>query len=95
MLEKEIEAKVCQYARSLGFDAMKQEWPGTHGAPDRLFITPQGRIFMIEFKSAKGKLSGHQDRRIKRLLKMNVDIYVINSVETGIFLLDTYYVKPE
>lgn len=95
MLEKEIERQVCLYARRLGFDALKQEWPGTHGAPDRMFITPQGRIFMIEFKSAKGKLTGHQERRVKRLLKMKVDVYVINDIEAGKFLLDTYHVQPE
>ena len=95
MLEKKIETEVCKYARSLGFDAMKQEWPGTHGAPDRLFITPQGKIFMVEFKSAKGKLSGHQARRIRRLKAMNVDVYITNNIESGKWLMDMYYVHPE
>ena len=90
MRERDIERKVCLYAKSLGFEALKQEWPGTHGAPDRLFITPLGRMFMIEFKTPTGKLSGHQARRITRLIELNVDVYIVHDVPTGKMLLDCY-----
>lgn len=90
MLEKEIERRVCLYARRHKFEALKQEWVNTHGAPDRMFITPTGKIFMIEFKSARGTLSSHQERRIASLRARNVDVYVINSVEAGERLIDLY-----
>lgn len=88
--ESQIENKVCRYAREKGFDAFKQTWPGTHGAPDRLMITRKGFIFMIEFKRGGGKLTDHQARRIDRLRAKGVHVHVVDSVELGKTVVDMY-----
>jgi hypothetical protein len=90
MLEKAVEGKVCAYAKSMGFRAFKQEWPGTHGAPDRLLISPHGHLFMIEFKAPGKKLSAHQNRRIKDLISRGVEVYIIDDIETGKLVINLY-----
>ena len=55
MLEKEIEKKIVNYAKSKNFLAYKFTSPSNRSVPDRLFISPTGNIFFIEFKR-KGKI---------------------------------------
>ena len=90
MLEKDIERKVCLYAKSKDILAVKQEWPGRRGAPDRMFITREGVSFMIEFKTATGKLTRNQSRTIVMLCDRNYPVYIVNNVETGKALMDLY-----
>ena len=49
-LEKDIEARVCEYARSKGVLAYKFTSPSRAAVPDRLFIAPDGRVWFCEFK---------------------------------------------
>ena len=48
-LEKDIEAKVCLYARDKGMLTYKFTSPARAAVPDRMFIY-KGRVFFIEFK---------------------------------------------
>ena len=50
MLEKQIEAKVCDYAKSKGVLAYKFTSPARAAVPDRMFISPDGRVWFCEFK---------------------------------------------
>lgn len=90
MLEKEIENKVCKHARKMGYMVCKQDWPGRRGAPDRLFVSRGGVAFMVEFKSARGRLSKNQERVIKELTRRDFPVYIIDNVETGVSLLELY-----
>jgi hypothetical protein len=60
MLEKQIEKKVCDYAKERGMLVYKFTSPNRMAVPDRLFICPDGRVFFIEFKR-EGQ-SPHQRR---------------------------------
>lgn len=90
MLEKTLEAKITKKAKELHFLTHKFVSPANRGVPDRIFITPIGKIFFIEFKSAKGKLTELQKHEISNLQTYQVDTHVINDSEHGLTLLDYY-----
>ena len=54
--------------------------PGNRGVPDRLVITPDGRVFFVELKSKTGRLSELQKFQKSELEKRNVTVRVLNSV---------------
>jgi len=92
MKESKIEYKVCQYARSKDWLAYKFTSPSNRGVPDRIFIR-YGTIFFVEFKSTSGVLNKLQMAIIKRLKKHLFNVYVIDSIEQGIELIDFYEKK--
>lgn len=89
MKEKQIESKVVKKAKELGFLTYKFSSPSNRGVPDRIFINPHGEVFFIEFKSAKGKLTKLQEKVIKDITIRDVDVFVVSSVESGMFVLNT------
>ena len=89
MLEKQIEAKVTEYARAKGFLAHKFTSPNRAAVPDRMLVHPSGLVFFIEFKRA-GKLpTPAQAREHARLRAHNVSVYVVDDVEAGKLVIDT------
>lgn len=88
MLEKDIEKKVCDYAKKLGILAYKFTSPNRRSVPDRMFINSTGLVWFIEFKKPGGKLTEGQIREIERLESRSVRVYVINEVENGKKLVD-------
>jgi Holliday junction resolvase len=90
MLEKQIEGKIVKKAKELGFLTYKFSSPSNRGIPDRIFIAKSGKIFFIEFKSSKGKLSKLQEHTINKLIEYYIDVYVINNVDHGIDILHSY-----
>jgi len=88
MLESKIEGAVCQYAESRGCYVRKFSSANNAGVPDRLFITPLGKVFFIEFK-APGKQPRALQLREARLIEKNcVKVYFIDSERTGRDLID-------
>lgn len=87
-LEKDIEKKVCDYAKSLGVLCYKFTSPARRSVPDRLFITPSGVVFFIEFKRKGQKLTPAQEVEISKLWKQKVEVFVVDSVEEGKKLID-------
>jgi hypothetical protein len=55
--------------------------------PDRIFITPHGEVFFIEFKSEKGKVTKLQEKVIKDITIRDVDVFVVDHVEIGLEIL--------
>lgn len=88
MKEKQIESKVVKKAKELGFLTYKFSSPSNRGVPDRIFISPHGEVFFIEFKSAKGKLSQLQKKVIKDIEPYNVQVFIVYGVEEGLILLN-------
>lgn len=88
MLEKNIEAKVCGYARECGLLAYKFTSPAHSAVPDRLFILPSGRMFFCEFKREKQKPTPAQEREHLRLRQHKVSVYVIDNVNDGLRMVD-------
>lgn len=93
MLEKQIEKAVCDYAKSKGMLVYKFSSPGHASVPDRIFICPDGVIFMIEFKSAKGKVTSAQAREHDRLIDHCVPVHVVNNIEQGKGIVDDWMMK--
>lgn len=87
MKEKQIESKVIKKAKELGFLTYKFSSPSNRGVPDRIFISPYGKVFFIEFKSEKGKLSQLQKKVIKDIEHYNVEVFIVYGVEEGFRLL--------
>ena len=83
MLEKQIEQKVCEYAKSKGFLAYKFTSPARRSVPDRLFLGPNGVCFFIEFKAQGNTPTKAQAREILRLQHHGHRVYVCDSIEYG------------
>lgn len=88
MLEKEIESKVCEYARKHGFLAYKFTSPARAAVPDRLFISPTGQMFFIEFKREGQKPTVAQEREHQKLRGNKVSVFVIDNVTEGKLVID-------
>lgn len=88
MLEKQIEAKVCDYAKSKGVLAYKFTSPARAAVPDRLFIAPNGRVWFCEFKRAGAKPTAAQDREHTRLRQQHVNVFVVDNIDEGKSMVD-------
>ena len=90
MLEKEIERKVCDYAKSKGVLAYKFTSPARHAVPDRLFIAPDGTVWFCEFKREGQKPTVAQEREHQRLRQQKINVFVIDNVLEGMMMVDNY-----
>lgn len=82
-LEKDIERRVCDYAKELKMLVYKFTSPSRRSVPDRMFITELGIVFFIEFKRLGGNLTPAQEVEIEKIRKTGVRVYVVNNVEHG------------
>jgi len=87
-LEKIIEKKVVAYAKSKGCLVYKFTSPSCRSVPDRIFITPTGLVFFIEFKRLGEKPTAAQAVEIAKLRKQGVDVWVVDTVERGKIAID-------
>jgi len=88
MLEKQIEKKVCDHAKNLGYLTYKFNSMNRAAVPDRLFISATGVMYFIEFKREGAKPTSAQCREIKRLHDQGVSAFVIDNVKSGVWLVD-------
>lgn len=82
-LESTIERAVCKYAESKGLLQYKFTSPGKRSVPDRMFLTPWGEIFFIEFKRLGEKPTPSQLREHEKLRAHGYDVYVIDNINEG------------
>jgi len=81
--EARIERAIRQEAIRAGWVVRKLAFPGTRGAPDRIF-GKGGRAVLIEFKSAHGCSSVQQVRRFRELREVfGFEVWLCASVERG------------
>ena len=90
MTESQIERAACLYAKSLGMLAYKFTSPGRAGVPDRVFLTPTGGVFFVEFKCATGKLSALQKNEHRLIQACGHTVYVVDSVAEGKRIIDEH-----
>jgi len=84
LLEKDIEKKVCDHAKSLGCLVYKFTSPSKRSVPDRLFIMPEGKgVFFIEFKRKGVKPTPAQEVEINKIINMGIPVYVVDDVARG------------
>lgn len=87
-LEKDIEKKVCDYAKSKGCLVYKFTSPSRRSVPDRLFITPNGVVFFIEFKRRGQKPTASQEVEINKIWSNGGNVRVVDDVERGKGIVD-------
>lgn len=87
-LEKDIERAVCAYAKTKNVDNYKFTSPNRASVPDRMFVTPSGLIFFIEFKRKGKKPTPAQAREIDRLEQRKVQVFVVDNVDQGKWVID-------
>ena len=87
-LEKDIEKRTCEYARSKNCLCYKFTSPSRRSVPDRLFITPHGLTFFVEFKRRGQKPTPAQCVEIDKIKRHGVPVGVIDSMEAGKTLID-------
>lgn len=88
-LEKDIEKKVCDYAKSLGCLVYKFTSPQRRSVPDRLFIMPDGKgIFFIEFKRLGGKPTAGQEIEITKIREQGITVFLVDNVPHGKFVVE-------
>ena len=78
--EKQIERECRKYAENLGWLALKMTCPGYAGVPDRIFISPKGRVEFVEFKKETGRLSPIQVTMIKQFENHGHEVQVIRDL---------------
>jgi hypothetical protein len=82
-LEKDIEAKVVAYAKTLGMLCYKFTSPSRRSVPDRMFITKAGVVWFAEFKRKGQKPTPAQQVEIAKIRKMGIHVSIIDDVESG------------
>jgi len=88
MLEKQIEKAVCDYAKEKGILVYKFSSPGHAAVPDRMFILPGGRMFMMEFKAPGKKPTAPQTREHNRLIRQGTRVFIVDNVWFGKDMID-------
>lgn len=88
LLEKQIEASVCTYAKERGCLVYKFTSPQRAAVPDRLFIAPRGKVFFCEFKRTGLKPTPAQEREHMRLRGHGVSVWVIDNIADGREMVD-------
>ena len=90
MLEKQIEASVCDYAKTKNVLVYKFTSPARMAVPDRMFVRPDGKIFFIEFKRKGAKPTPAQEREHERLRNHGVQVFVVDGVLEGMWVIETF-----
>ena len=93
MLEKQIESKVCDYAKTKNVLVYKFTSPARAAVPDRLFIAPDGRMWFCEFKREGQKPTPAQEREHAKLRAQKVNVFVIDNVEDGKAMINLMVMK--
>ena len=78
MLEKEIERRMVQTVKARGGLCYKFVSPNNPGVPDRIIITPDGRVIFVELKTEIGRLARLQKWQISEMQKRGADVRVAN-----------------
>lgn len=74
MRESEIEKRMGQMIKKRGGLYYKFVSPSNPGVPDRIVITPGGRIIFVELKTEIGKLANIQKWQIEQMRNRGADV---------------------
>lgn len=89
--EREVEMKVCKYAKSKGFLVDKFTSPNNRGVPDRIFIAPPHILAFVEFKAPGGVPTSSQQRDHARRRAMGFPVYIVDSFEKGKAMVEALF----
>ena len=80
-MEKAIEHHLGALVRLGGGLFWKFTSPGRQGVPDRMIVTPQGKIVFVELKTEDGRLSAIQRRTIAQMQAVHADVRVVYGLQ--------------
>jgi len=89
-LERDIEKKVVAYAKSLKMLVYKFTSPACRSVPDRIFFTPSGIVFLVEFKRMGEKPTPAQTAEILKIRAKKVPVFVVDNVAYGKKVLNSF-----
>lgn len=81
MRESKVESHLRKRWLAIGGEIRKLAWLCRRGAPDRLLMLPDGRLWFCELKAPGLTAEGHQAREHARLWKMGQKVLVLDSIE--------------
>ena len=81
MLEKQMEAYFVKKVKELGGVAYKFTSPAHRGVADRIVCLPNGRVWFVELKTEKGRLSALQEVFAEDMARLNQNYCVLWSKE--------------
>jgi hypothetical protein len=81
MRERDIEKYLVATVKALGGEIRKLRWIGRVGAPDRVAMLPDGRLFWIELKRSGASAEAHQAREHARMLRMGQRVLVLDTFD--------------
>lgn len=81
MKESTIESKLVRLVRDRGGLCYKFVSPSNPGVPDRIVITPAGRVIFVELKTEIGRLATIQQWQIDEMRKRDADVRVLKGLE--------------
>lgn len=81
MRERDIERKLVAGVKRLGGVAYKWVSPGQDGVPDRIVCMPGGKVYFVELKADRGRVSPRQVYQLGRLEKLGFRTFVVWGVD--------------
>ncbi len=76
--EARSEARLCAGIRALGGLCPKFNPTGERGWPDRVVVMPGGRVYWVELKSLRGRLTPWQTRRHLELKALGQEVVTLH-----------------
>lgn len=86
--ETSVEDKACAYAKEQGCWHRKFKSANARGLPDRIFITPDGVVFFIEFKRRGKGARVQQKLVIDEMREYNAKVFVTDDVDEAKKIID-------
>lgn len=75
--EKDIEAHLRKEIKKMGGKAYKFTSPANRSVPDRIVMLPGGRIYFVEVKTDKGKVTPGQERELKYIEELGFKTFIV------------------
>jgi len=82
-LEKEIEKKICDYAKQLGCYVRKFTSPNQRSVPDRIIIAPGGAVVFLEVKRGGESPTKAQEHEMNLLRVKGCNVAWCDNVDSG------------
>lgn len=93
--EATVERSFCNRLRKAGCLVYKFVSPGNDGVPDRIVVTPGGRVIFVELKTERGDLEPIQKFQIGRLQDHGQVVRVLHgTAEVDRFVSDVLEGRP-
>lgn len=80
MRESQIEARLVHGVKARGGLCLKFTSPGSPGVPDRIVITPNGRVCFVELKTETGRLTKIQQWTIREMRDRGAEVFVVKGL---------------